>query len=50
MDRVMILIQSQLTMTLHDAQELDDDFGRGSDEHLALTPTFGVDDVVLLGV
>jgi hypothetical protein len=34
-------------MALHDAQELDNDLGRGSDEHLALTPTLGIDDVVL---
>jgi len=35
-----------LTMTLHDAQKLDDDLGGRADEHLALATTFGIDDVV----
>jgi len=35
-----------LTVTLHDAQKLDDDLGRRADEHLAFATTFGIDDVV----
>lgn len=34
------------TVALHDAQELDDDFGRWADENLALAAAFGIDDVV----
>ena len=33
-------------MLLHNAQELDDDFGAGADEHLALPSFFGVIDGV----
>lgn len=35
-----------LTVTLHDAQELDDDLGGGSDKDLALSTALGIDDVV----
>lgn len=33
-------------MLLHDAQELDDDLGRGSDEDLSLALALSVDDAV----
>ena len=33
-------------MSLHDAQELDDDLGAGADEHLALSGLLGVVDGV----
>ena len=35
-----------LTMSLHDTEELDDDLGWRSYEHLTLSTTFGVDNVV----
>lgn len=35
-----------LTVALHDAQELDNDLGGGSDKDLALAPALGIDDVV----
>ena len=34
------------TVLLHDAQNLDDDLGSRSDEHLTLASSFGVDNVV----
>jgi hypothetical protein len=37
----------RLTMTLHDGQEFDDDFGRRSDENLSLSSPLGVDDAIL---
>jgi len=33
-------------MLLHNTQNLDDDLGSGSDEHLTLASSFGVDNVV----
>lgn len=39
-------MESLLTVTLHDAQELDDDLRGRADEHLALAATLGIDDVV----
>jgi hypothetical protein len=35
-------------MSLHDGQELDDDFGARPDEDLTLAAALGVDDAVLL--
>lgn len=34
-------------MALHHAEELDDDLRGGSDEHLALASSLGIDNVVL---
>ena len=36
-----------LTMTLHDTEELDDDFRGRTDENLALATALSVDNVVL---
>ena len=38
--------KEMLTMTLHDAQKLNDDLGGRADEYLAFATTFGIDDVV----
>ena len=38
------------TVTLHDAQELDDHFGGRADEDLALASAFGIDYVVLMHI
>jgi len=37
---------ADVSVTLHDAEEFDDDFGGGTDEDLAFPATLGVDDVV----
>ena len=34
-------------MSLHNAQEFDDDLGRGADQDLPLAPPFSINDVVL---
>jgi hypothetical protein len=40
-------LKEEHTVTLHDAEELDNDLRRGSDEDLALATALSVDDVVL---
>jgi len=40
-------VRPQLTVLLHDGQDLDNDLGRRSDEDLSLSSSLGVDDVVL---
>lgn len=39
--------ESQLTVLLHDRQNLDNHFRAGSDQDLPLPATFGIDNVVL---
>lgn len=41
-----LIFSWQRTMFLHDAQELDDDFGAGADENLAFPGFFGIVDGV----
>jgi len=40
--------RSELTVSLHNTQKLDDDFGRGADQDLPFAPPFSINDVVLL--
>lgn len=39
-------VKVQLTVLLHDRQDLDNDLAGGPDEHLPLSSSLGIDDVV----
>lgn len=41
-----ILSCRESTVLLHDAQELDDDFGRGLEKHLPFAPLLGIEHVL----
>ncbi|MCV2423820.1 hypothetical protein LNV47_24875 [Paucibacter sp. DJ4R-1] len=43
---VDLLKLANVAVALHDAQELDDDLGARADEHLALSATLGIDNIV----
>jgi hypothetical protein len=40
------IVKERLTVSLHNAQELDHDLGGRADEDLALSPALGIDNVV----
>lgn len=41
------MVENQLTVLLHNGEDLDNDLGGRSDEDLSLSSSLGVDDVVL---